>query len=258
MGVTTAIAWTDSTFQPWLGCLRVSPACDHCYAAALAKRTGRRDRAGLDLWDPHADRVRTSPDYWTRPHRWNREALAAGERRRVFCASMADIFDNRAPQAWREDLWALIRTTPALDWQILTKRPQNAAKMLPSDWGNGWPNVWLGTTTENQLEAARRIPELLALPAKVHFLSVEPMLKAVELGPWLDGLQWIIVGGESGAGARPMWPSWVRQLRDQVQAAGVALFFKQVGSNRALWPGVTGKGEDPAEWPEDLRIREFP
>jgi protein gp37 len=228
------------------------------YAAALAKRTGRRDRAGRDLWDPHADRVRTSADYWRHPHRWNREALAAGERRRVFAASMADVFDNRAPPAWRADLWALIRATPALDWQILTKRPQNAAGMLPDDWGEGWPNVWLGTTTENQLEAARRIPELLALPAKVHFLSVEPMLEAVDLGPWLAQLQWVIVGGESGPGARAMHPSWVRALRDQVQPAGVPLFVKQTGSNRALWPGVTGKGEDPAEWPADLQLRQFP
>jgi protein gp37 len=152
---------------------RISPACDRCYAAALAKRTGRRDRAGRDLWDPHAGRVHTSADYWRTPLRWTRDALAAGQRRRVFCASMADIFDNRAPPAWRDELWQLVRATPALDWQILTKRPQNAAKMLPSDWGDGWPNVWLGTTTENQLEAARRIPELLALSAIVHFLSVE-------------------------------------------------------------------------------------
>jgi protein gp37 len=105
MAQSTSIAWTDSTFNPWLGCLRVSPACDHCYAAALAKRTGRRDRHGRDLWDPHAERVRTSPDYWRQPLRWNRDAQAEGRRHRVFCASMADIFDNRAPPAWRTDLW---------------------------------------------------------------------------------------------------------------------------------------------------------
>jgi len=235
---STAIAWTHSTFNPWLGCLPVSDACLNCYAAAISRRTGRRDSQGRDLWDPHAERVRTSPDYWRQPFLWNREALAAGVRHRVFCASMADIFDNRAPAAWRADLWALIRATPALEWQLLTKRPQNIAGMLPSDWGDGWSNVWLGTTTENQIEAARRIPHLVAIPAAIRFLSVEPMLEAIDLSPWLDRL---------------------RALRDQVQAAGLALFVKQLGSNRAAWPGVRHlKGEDPTEWPADLQIQDFP
>ena len=145
MGTTTRIAWCDSTFNPGLGCIRVSPACDHCYAAALSWRTGRRDHHGLDLWDRHAQRVRTSPDYWRAPLRWNRDAQAARRRHRVFCASMADVFDNGAPSAWRADLWQLIRATPALDWFCLTKRPQNIADMLPSDWGVGWTNVWLGS-----------------------------------------------------------------------------------------------------------------
>jgi protein gp37 len=241
--------------------VRVSPACDHCYAAALAKRFGRCDRHGLDLWDPHAARVRTSPDYWRQPDRWNRDALAAGRRYRVFCASMADTFDNRAPAAWRAELWRLVRATPALDWQLLTERPQNIAGMLPPDWGDGWPNVWLGTTTENQQEAARRIPHLGAIPAAVRFLSVEPMLGTIDLSPWLDMLHWIIAGGESGVGhrSRAMHPAWVRQLRDQLQAAEVKLFVKQLGSARQLWPGVKyPKGEDPAEWPADLRVQQFP
>ena len=261
MAQNTSIAWTDSTFNPWLGCLRVSRACDHCYAAALAKRTGRRDRHGRDLWDPHGERVRTSPDYWRQPLRWNRDAQAEGRRHRVFCASMADIFDNRAPPAWRTDLWALIRATPALEWQLLTKRPQNIAGMLPPDWGNGWSNVWLGTTAENQLEAARRIPHLIAIPAAVRFLSVEPMLEAIDLSFWLDRLHHVIVGGESGVGnrSRPMHPDWLRDLRDQALNAGIALFIKQLGSNRAAWSGVRHlKGEDPAEWPADLRIQDFP
>ena len=130
---STPIAWTHSTFNPWLGCLRVSPACDHCYAAAISRRTGRRDGQGRDLWDSRAQRVRTSPGYWRQPIAWNREALAAGMRHRVFCASMADIFDNHAAPDWRADLWALIRATPALEWQLLTKRPQNIAGMLPPD-----------------------------------------------------------------------------------------------------------------------------
>ena len=258
---STLIAWTHSTFNPWLGCLRVSTACDHCYAAAIAKRTGRRDDQGRDLWDPRAERVRTSLDYWRQPIRWNREALAAGARHRVFCASMADIFDNRAPEPWRADLWDLIRATPALEWQLLTKRPQNIAGMLRPDWGDGWPNVWLGTTTKNQIEAARRIPHLVTIPAAIRFLSVEPMLEAIDLSPWLDRLHHVIVGGESGVGnrSRPMYPDWLRALRDQVQAAGLALFVKQLGSNRAAWPGVRHlKGEDPAEWPADLQIQDFP
>ena len=261
MGTTTRIAWCDSTFNPWLGCIRVSPACDPCYAAALSWRTGRRDHHGLDLWDPHARRVRTSPDYWRAPLSWNRDALAAGRRHRVFCASMADVFDNRAPSAWRSDLWQLIRATPAVDWFCLTKRPQNIASMLPADWGDGWANVWLGTTTENQIEATRRIPHLVAIPAAVRFLSVEPMLEAIDLSPWLGELDWLIVGGESGVGnrSRSMHPDWVRNLRDQVRAAGGAFFLKQVGNNRALWPGVKHrKGENPIEWPPDLQIQDFP
>ena len=258
---STPIAWTHSTFNPWLGCLRVSPACDHCYAAAIVKRTGRHDGQGSDLWDPHAERVRTSPSYWQQPIAWNREALAAGMRHRVFCASMADIFDNHAAPDWRADLWALIRATPALEWQLLTKRPQSIAGMLPPDWGEGWSNVWLGTTTENQLEAARRVPHLVAIPAAIRFLSVEPMLEAIDLSPWLAQLHHVIVGGESGIGnrSRPMHPDWLRALRDQVQTAGLALFVKQLGSNRTAWPGVRHpKGEDPSEWPADLRIQDFP
>lgn len=258
MGEITGIAWCDATFNPWLGCLRVSPACDRCYAAALSKRTGRRDPAGLDLWDAHAQRVRTSPDYWRQPIRWNRDALATGIRRRVFTASMADIFDNHAPPAWRSDLWDLIRATPGLDWLMLSKRPQNIAGMLPADWGEGWPHVWIGSTVENNTEAARRLPHLIAIPAKVRFVSAEPLLEHLDLAPWLARLDWVICGGESGAGARPMQPAWASDLRDQVQAFGAAFFMKQTGSNRAAWPGVTGHGTTPAQWPADLRVQDFP
>ena len=141
--------------------------------------------------------------------------------------------------------------TPALDWFLLTKRPQNIRDMLPTDWGEGWPNVWLGTTTENQEEAHRRIPDLVAIPAAARFLSVEPMLEPVDVAPWLGLpshesralISWIIVGGESGGGARPMHPDWVRGLRDQVRGAGAKLFVKQIGSNHALWPSVTGRAK---------------
>jgi protein gp37 len=141
MGAITRIAWCDATFNPWVGCLRVSTACDRCYAAALSCRYGWRDGRGRDLWDVSADRKRTSSAYWRGPLRWNERAQAAGTRRRVFCASMADIFDNKVPTSWRVDLWSLIRSTPTLDWFLLTKRPQNIRDMLPTDWGKGWPHV---------------------------------------------------------------------------------------------------------------------
>ena len=138
--------------------------------------------------------------------------------------------------------------------------------MLPIDWGEGWPNVWLGTTTENQEEANRRIPHLVAIPAAVRFLSVEPMLEPVDVAAWLvppfhdrrAPISWIIVGGESGGGARQMRPDWIRGLREQARSAGTKFFVKQIGSNHALWPNVTGKGEDPAQWPADLRVQDFP
>jgi protein gp37 len=160
----------------------------------------------------------------------------------VFCASLADVFDNQAPAGARDDLFALVRDTPELDWLLLTKRPQNISKMLPADWGNGWPNVWLGTTTENQEEAERRIPRLRSVPAIIRFLSCEPLLEAIE--PDLTGISWVICGGETGRGQREMDPDWVRALQDQCQAAGVAFFMKQ----------MTGKKPIPA----DLQVRQFP
>ena len=130
MGAITQIAWCDATFNPWVGCLRVSTACDRCYAAALSWRYGN----GRDLWDVSADRNRTSSSYWRGPLRWSECAQVEGTRRRVFSASMADVFDNQVPTSWRVDLWLLIRSTPALDWFLLTKRPQNIVDMLPTDW----------------------------------------------------------------------------------------------------------------------------
>lgn len=143
MGENSKIEWTHHTFNTWWGCVKVSPACDNCYAESLSKRFG-------DHWGPKAEYRTFSDKHWNEPLRWNRAAEKAGERHRVFCASMADVFDNRAPEGARERLWALIRQTPHLDWLLLTKRPQNIAEMLPEDWGDGYPNVWLGVTVENQ------------------------------------------------------------------------------------------------------------
>ena len=242
----TKIEWTaapdgspGSTFNPWTGCQKVSPACDNCYAESWAKRSG------LVKWGPGEERHRTSASYWQQPLKWDRQAKRDGVRRKVFCASLADVFDNQVPVEWRNDLWRLIHETPTLDWLLLTKRPQNIAKMLPGmhngtlGWGVGWPNVWLGTTVEDQAEANRRIPHLLAVPAAKRFLSCEPLLGPIDfrkvpgfnhigldLSAW-----WVICGGESGPNARPMHPAWARSLRDQCVAAGVPFFFKQWGEH---------------------------
>lgn len=241
MGDKTAISWTDSTFNSHWGCERVSPGCTNCYAEAFAKRTGN------DVWGKRSERRLFGDKHWAEPLKWNRQAEAEGERHRVFCASMGDVFEDRRDlDPVRGRLWALIAETPWLDWQLLTKRPQNVAGMAP--WGDDWPgNVWLGTTVEDQQRANERMPILLTIPAKVRFLSCEPLLSAVDLGPELAGLQWVICGGESGGKRRPFDLAWARSLRDQCAEAGVAYFFKQIG---ALRPGQPG--------PDDLMVRQFP
>lgn len=256
MAEQTGIQWTDCTQNWWTGCLRVSAGCDRCYAATFAKRNSTT----FGGWEPGASRKRTSPANWRKPFVWNRAAERAGVRRRVFCSSMADFFDNQAPPEWRAEAWEVIRATPALDWQLLTKRPQNIARMLPPNWGDGWPNVWLGATAENQGELNRRAPILRRVPAVVRFLSVEPMLSFVDISAGSPGISWCIIGGESGGGARPMHAEWAYDLLGQCRAAGIAPFFKQVGSNRGPdWPaGITGKGDDPAQWPEWCRVQRFP
>lgn len=256
MGEKTGIEWCDHTFNPWWGCLKVSSACDNCYAETLSRRFGEH-------WGAHAEYRTFGDKHWNEPLRWNRTAEKAGVRRRVFCASMGDVFDNRAPDGARDRLWALIRATPALDWLLLTKRPQNIARMLPPDWGGSYPNVWLGTTCENQEEAERRIPHLLAVLAVVRFLSCEPLLGPLDLDHYLraashryagpvsrGAIQWVIAGGESGPGARPSHPMWFRRLRDQCVAADVPYFFKQWGDwvsvSEAAGPGAHHRFPDGA------------
>lgn len=250
MAENSKIEWTKHTFNPWIGCQKVGPGCEHCYAEAMMDR-----RLGRVEWGPYAARARTSASYWQKPLAWDKAAKAAGERHRVFCASLADVFDNHESivDEWRQDLWRLIHATPHLDWMLLTKRPGNIRRYLP-DYGDVQPNVWLGCTVVNQEEADRDIPKLLATPAAVRFLSMEPLLGPVDLTRWSGiegdggtmgfGLDLVIVGGESGPGARPMHPDWARSLRDQCQAAGVAHFFKQWGE----WGPDVGipPGRDPA------------
>ncbi len=223
MGKNSAIEWTDHTFNPWIGCTKVSPGCAHCYAEQIGKRTGRVK------WGKGQPRQRTGPACWKNPMAWNKEALKSRQRQRVFCASMADVFDDEVDTDWRADLWALVRKTPFLDWLILTKRPENIAAMLPSYWGEGCPNVCLMTTVEDQ-ERTGRISQLLEVPARYHGLSMEPLLGPVNLKPeWLKHLDWVIVGGESGGNARPINPDWVRSIHRKCEDAGVRFFFKQWG-----------------------------
>lgn len=256
MSDKTGIEWADHSFNPWWGCSRVSPACRFCYADRDAQRYGRQ------LWRRHGERWMLSEKNWARPLKWDRDAAKAGVPAKVFCASMADVFEDHPDVAEpRERLWSLIEDTPSLIWQLLTKRPENIARMVP--WGKDgreWPaNVWMGTSVESQPWAQRRIPVLIesARAARVLFLSCEPMVGPVDLSQWLlpeapgcncgvgpsgyygmherhCGLEpplidWIVCGGESGPKARPMHPGWARSLRDQCAMAGVPYFFKQFG-----------------------------
>lgn len=278
MSENSKIEWTDHTFNPWEGCQKVGPGCDHCYAETRNARFGGGQAVN---WGPGAPRRRTSPATWAMPRRWNAQADAFmaqhGRRQRVFCASLADVFDNAVDPQWRADLFTLIHQTPNLDWLLLTKRIGNVAPMLAElAHGNDHdlklldmmplPNVWIGATIVNQAEADRDIPKLLDLPARVRFLSMEPLLGPVNLErprpgpdleqgggskicqPWLiqSGIHWVIVGGESGPGARPMHPDWARSLRDQCQVAGVPFLFKQWGEWRPI--SQMSEGEDRALW----------
>jgi len=227
MAKDSKIEWTHHTFNPWWGCRKVSPACLHCYAETWARRLA------LDLWGSKTERRFFKGEYWRQPLKWNRDAERAKTRRRVFCASMADIFEGRAElDQWRERLWPLIEATPWLDWLLLTKRIHNVHRMVP--WSGDWPeNVWLGTTAETQRWADRRIPILLELGARIRFVSAEPLLGPLSIAPLLSNqtakLHWLIAGGESGHGARPTHPQWVRSLRDECQDLRVAFHFKQWG-----------------------------
>ena len=247
MAENTKIEWTDHTFNPWEGCQKVGPGCDHCYAETRNARFG----GGVAVnWGPGAPRRRTSVANWQLPLKWDKLSEQwvrnGGPRTRVFCASLADVFDNAVDPAWRADLFALIRSTPNLDWLLLTKRIGNAHQMIgealiklgtrpggagPTSLLPSWPwlNVWIGATVVNREEMLRDAVKLKATPATVHFWSVEPMLG--DLGELPRELlpDWVICGGESGPGARPMHPDWARSLRDQCAAAGVPFLFKQWG-----------------------------
>ncbi|MBI5255386.1 MAG: phage Gp37/Gp68 family protein [Burkholderiales bacterium] len=248
MAENSKIEWTDHTFNPWTGCTKVSPGCDGCYAEAWAKRSG------TVAWGTGEPRRRTTDANWRLPLKWNAQAEREGRRFRVFCASLADVFDNEVPTAWRVDLLRLIEATPHLDWLLLTKRIGNvermldeAARLMPEVLMWPLPNVWLGATVVNQAEADRDIPKLLGVPARIRFLSIEPMLGPIKMDQRLiapiEGtsqhgqrfVDWIIAGGESGPHARPAHPNWFRSLRDQCAVAGVPFLFKQWGEWGPTW-----------------------
>lgn len=224
MGKNSKIEWTNHTFNPWWGCTKVSAACKHCYAEAWSKRVGEK------VWGPRSERRFFGDKHWAEPKKWNSEAMARGERYRVFCASMADVFEERKElDTWRARLWLLIEETPSLDWLLLTKRPERVNAVVP--WEKGWPdNVWLGTTVEDQRIAEVRLPYLANIPAAVRFISAEPLLGALNLNPWLESaIDWVITGGESGPHARPSSPSWFRSLLLQCMEVDVPFHFKQWG-----------------------------
>lgn len=226
MAENTKIEWADHTFNPWMGCTKVSPACDNCFAENLMDA-----RYGQVRWGAGQPRRRTAPSNWAKPVKWNRDAVAAGTRPFVFCASLADVFDNEVDPAWRADLFALIERTPQLVWLLLTKRVGNVIAMSHRAWGGMPRNVAIGATLPNQMEYDRDRMKLARVKEVADplftFGSFEPMLGPIILDK--NAPDWIIVGGESGQSARPMSLQWARDLRDQSKALGRVFNFKQVG-----------------------------
>ena len=245
----SSIEWTDNTFNGWIGCTKVSSACMHCYAEGMA--TKNRLVSG---WGQGSPRKKTSRSNWSKPFRWNESARKAGIPTKVFCSSMADVFDEEVGDDWRRELFTLIELTRWLDWQILTKRPHLIEYQLRriGYWDKlPLPNVWFGATMEDQANFDRRWPELRRIPAHVRFCSYEPALGALELPEDVRGnLHWLIAGGETTPvrnGSRPSDPEWFRSVRDQCDEMGIAFFFKQWGNDLMMedgtreWHGKTSR-----------------
>jgi protein gp37 len=280
MGDKTAIQWTDHTFNPWIGCAKVSAGCTHCYAEELMDK-----RYGRVHWGKGQPRDRTSAENWKLPLRWNADALKANRFDRVFCASLADWLDEEVDANWLADLLGLIGRTQNLHWQLLTKRPENwesrmgivqglfhqpsTEAAIAKGWLAGTPlrNAWIGVSAEDQGNYALRIPRMFKIPAKTYFVSAEPLLGPIKLEGYRRP-DWLIIGGESGDKARECRVEWISDLLRQCRQLGIAPFVKQIGSYHS-WPFGTDqsatllklkdkKGGDPSEWPEELRVREFP
>lgn len=319
MATNSNIEWTHHTFNSWRGCTKVSEGCRHCYAETMSKRNLKV----LGQWGPNGTRVIAAESYWKEPLKWNKAAQAAGERHRVFCASLADVFEGpeTMPEASRDPVKIararvldLIADTPHLDWLLLTKRPDGVidrlreivgsstiggnSDYLASKWiqGDAPANVWLGTSVENK-STLERIWHLSRHDAAVQFISIEPLLEDLgSIRGYLEQLRngWVIVGGESGPGARPCDVAWIRSIVRQCREVGVKVFVKQLGANirgynercwrcgESDWGAICypygqhprvwncnicgsdsnrlrdPKGGDWNEWPDDLRVREFP
>jgi len=241
MAEKTGISWTNHTFNIVWGCEKVSPACANCYAETLALRWK------FDVWGKTKPCRVFDAHHWNDPRRWEKTAVKEGVNRLVFCSSMCDIFeDHPTVIAELTKLWPVIRATPNLTWQLLTKRPERILSHLPSDWGNGYDNVWIGSTIENN-DYVDRADHLRAVPAKVRFVSYEPACGPIDKLD-LTGLHWVIFGGESGSGFRQHDPQWARDSRDRCKEKGVAFFYKQGSSLRS--------GEDPTL--DGVEYKEFP
>lgn len=232
MGENSAISWCDHTQNFWVGCTKISPACDSCYAESWAKRGGHPE-----LWTGARRRTKT----WNDPIKWNRDAEKTGIRPRVFCSSLADFFDNEVDSQWRDEAWEVIKATPNLRWMLLTKRIGNAAKMLPPDWGRGYPHVGLMSTMENQEVYDRDWPKLRRIPATWRGISMEPLLSDIKLHDTL-GLHWVITGAESGPKARPSHPDWFRHIQAQCASNLIPYHHKQNGE----WIGDSQAVPGPA------------
>jgi protein gp37 len=243
MAEISAISWTDATFNPWIGCTKVSPGCDHCYAARDNER-----RKWVSGWGAERKRTKT----WGDPVRWNKKAALTGYKPRVFCASLADVFDNQVPDEWRADLWQLLRDTPNLRWILLTKRIGNVERMVPSDWP--FSHVGIMATMVNQEEYDRDRLKLSAVPAPWRGISAEPLLGRIILDhkDAAENLHWVITGGESGPNHRSLDMDSVRYLRDQCKTLGVAFHHKQNGGFRGKDNGCMVDGKEHKAFPGAL------
>jgi protein gp37 len=245
MADRSSIEWTNATWNPTTGCDRVSLGCDNCYALALAKRlkamgNPRYQNDGRGKTSGPGFAITLHPDKLEEPMKWKAP-------RRIFVNSMSDLFHAGVPKAFIRAVFETMEATPRHTYQILTKRPARMAKVVAEIQSRPLPNVWLGTSVEDQVHANKRVPVLLDTPACVRFLSCEPMLGPVSLRKWVRKLDWVITGGESGHNARPIDEAWVRAIRDQCLDAGVAFFHKQWGGRT---PKVGGRELDGRTWDE--------
>jgi len=251
MGEKTEIAWTHHTFNCWRGCVKVSEGCANCYANAFSHRMGE------DFWGKDKPRKFYGEKHWNEPLKWNRKAFEAGVMNRVFCGSMCDCMEDRPDLLnERKRLFTLIEKTNNLIWLLLTKRPENFLKFLPQEWiKTPRENVWLMTTIENE-KNMWRAKELAKVPAVVKGISMEPLLSEVSIKNVDPSITWFIVGGESGP--RMFDIAWARKIKKECEERGNSFFMKQMGSHPVGMKLESYKGDDPEEWPKDIRVRDFP